>query len=501
MEGFLNLDAYRAEAETFVGEISLEYYRHFAGLKADLEIEAIYDRHAALFTRAAVDDLRALGQAAAAGDEARRLRALLDFCVEGHLGEATKSADAELARREAELRIDVDGESIGFRESDVVQANEPDGERRAHIEAARLRATEAELNPLRREAIERTQALAVELGWSSYREMCEQLKGIDLAALERQTDAFTAATEDLYAEVLDPELRRTVGVGLAELRRSDLPWFFRAIDADEQFPAQRLVASFTETLSGLGIDPGAQHNVVLDVDPRPNKSPRAFCAPVRVPEEIYLVVPPVGGRDDYFALFHEGGHAQHYAWVDAAMPFEFRCLGDNSVTEGFAFLFDHLIEDPEWLLRRLGVHDDGSLAAHVRAQRLVFLRRYAAKLSYELELHSNGRPLDNLAGVYAQRLSAAVGVDWPPATFLTDVDPGFYSANYLRAWSLETHLRQILRERFGPAWFEQPEAGSFLRSLWREGQRLSADELLREVAGEDARLDFSAMLEDLELER
>ncbi|MDX6644225.1 MAG: hypothetical protein QOD76_2187, partial [Solirubrobacteraceae bacterium] len=113
MEGFLNLDAYRAEAETFVGEISLEYYRHFAGLKADLEIEAIYDRHAALFTRAAVDDLRALGQAAAAGDEARRLRALLDFCVEGHLGEATKSADAELARREAELRIDVDGESIG----------------------------------------------------------------------------------------------------------------------------------------------------------------------------------------------------------------------------------------------------------------------------------------------------------------------------------------------------------------------------------------------------
>ncbi|MDX6669299.1 MAG: hypothetical protein QOK04_2679, partial [Solirubrobacteraceae bacterium] len=268
----MNLDDYRERAETFVAEISREYYNHFAGLKADLEIESIYERHSSLFMRAAVEDLRALAQAAPAGDEARRLRALLDFCVEGHLGEATKSADAELARREAEVRIEVDGESIGFRESDMAQANEPDGERRARIEAARLHVVETELNPLRREAIEQTQALAVELGWSSYREMCEQLKGIDLAALERQTNAFTAATEDRYADVLDPELRRTVGVSLAELRRSDLPWFFRAIEADDQFPADRLVASFTDTLAALGIDPTAQRNVVLDVDPRPNKS-------------------------------------------------------------------------------------------------------------------------------------------------------------------------------------------------------------------------------------
>ena len=61
------------------------------------------------------------------------------------------------------------------------------------------------------------------------------------------------------------------------------------------------------------------------------------------------------------------------------------------------------------------------------------------------ELHSDGRPLDELSQVYAQRLSAAIGVDWPSVTFLEDVDPGFYAANYLRAWSLETHLRAALR--------------------------------------------------------
>ena len=283
-------------------------------------------------------------------------------------------------------------------------------------------------------------------------------------------------------------------------RRADLPRFFRCVEADARFPADALVPALRATLAGLGIDLEAQGNVVLDVERRPKKSPRAFCAPVRVPEEIYLVVPPMGGRDDYVALFHESGHAEHYAHVDPGLPFEFRALGDNSVTEAFAFLFDHLVEDPEWLRQRLGAAPDPELAEHVRAVRLLFMRRYSAKLAYELELHGPERPLAELAGDYAARLSAAVGVAWPPASYLVDVDPGFYAASYLRAWALETHLRAALRERFGPAWFDQREAGAFLRELWREGQRRDAAELLAEVIDPpSARLEFGAMLADLEL--
>jgi hypothetical protein len=340
-------------------------------------------------------------------------------------------------------------------------------------------------------------SLSRELGWPSYRAMCLELKGVDLEALERQTAAFAAATEEAYPRLLEPQLRRVLGTGLDELRRSDLPWFFRFEEADALFPAERLVPAFRETMTGLGIDLDAQANVVLDVERRPTKSPRAFCAPVRVPQEVYLVIPPMGGRDDYAALFHEGGHAQHFAWVRPDLPWEFRLLGDNAITEGFAFLFDHLIEDAEWLRRRMGVEDAEWLAEHARASRLVYLRRYGAKLAYELELHSGERPIDQMAEVYSRRLSDAVRVEWPADTFLADVDPGFYAASYLRAWALETRLRATLRERFGPAWFDEPEAGDLLRRLWSDGQRLRAEELLDEVVGGD--LDFGAMLDDLAL--
>jgi hypothetical protein len=214
---------------------------------------------------------------------------------------------------------------------------------------------------------------------------------------------------------------------------------------------------------------------------------------------VYLVIAPVGGRDDFSTLFHEGGHTEHFANVDPALPFEFRQLGDNAITEAYAFLFQHLVEDPEWLRRRLGVDDDGELALSARASRLVYLRRYTAKFAYELELHgADGGAVDALADRYAELLSAAVRVEWPRQMFLADVDPGFYCTAYLRAWALETHLRGHLRQRFGVAWFEDPKAGKTLRALWHDGQRLTPEELLHELTGE--RLDFTVLLEDLGLD-
>ena len=494
----VDLDTYAAEAEQFIGEMDREYYLHFAGHKPEFEIEPIYEQHARLFERGVVDELRERLESAAPGDETRRGRYLLELAVGGLLGNETKAEETELAEREAALEVEVDGERIPYRQSAVVQANEPDPERRAEIEAARQEALERELNPLHRRELERSHELARELGWPSYRAMYEELKQIDIGALEQQTAAFLRDTGGRYRESVEPHIRAQVGVGFDELRRSDLPHFFRAAGFDDLFPSERIVPALERTLAGLGIDLHAQSNVRLDIEQRPQKSPRAFCAPVSVPGEIYLVIARHGGRDDYAALFHEAGHTEHYANVQASLPFEFRHLGDNSVTEGFAFLFEHLTEDPVWLHAVLGAEDAERLDAYTgftRASKFVFLRRYAAKLSYELELHGGARPLDEMPQVYARLLGDAVGVDWPAATYLADVDAGYYAANYLRAWAFETHLRRVLVDRFGTAWFRSSDAGDLLRELWREGQRLDADELLAQVTGE--RLDFAVMANEV----
>ena len=477
----MNVSEYRAEAETFLTALDREYYEHFAGLKDDFEIEAIYERHARLFSREAIENLRESDSPI-----------LLKFAAEGYVEQGVKELAGQLARLEASLEVELGSESIPYRQAAVVQANERDPERRRALEHARNELLEARLNPLLREAFDRARGLVLELGWPSVRAMTEELSGIDLAALARQTEAFLAATESDYEATVEPRLRAELGIGFDQLARADLMAFFRAPSLDGLFPEERLLATFDETLAGLGLQNGSPGKVIVDAEPRPTKSPRAFCAPVRVPEEVYLVLTRIGGREDYETLMHEAGHAEHFSHVDPALPVEYRYLGDNSVTEGFAFLFQHLTEDPAWLERRLGIGDPGPVVEQARASKLVFLRRYCAKIAYELELQGDG-DIDGLDELYSRRLSDAVHVDWPKASWLSDVDPFFYVAAYLRAWALETHLRRELRERFGELWFENPGAGEVLRELWSAGQRERADELLRRLTG--AELDFSALLD------
>jgi hypothetical protein len=481
LAGALELDRYRDRAESFMSAIDREHYLHFSGQKDDYEIEAIYEAHADLFSRDAVAGLRERGN-----------RELLQFAVQGLIGQETKAEQAELARREASLEVDVDGQTMPFRQSAVAQAQEPDPERRALIERVRLDATERELNPLHVAAHERSAAIARELGWASVLELCEDLSGIDLAALEEQTEACSEQTDGGYESIVEPELERHLGMGFDQLRRSDLPAFFRAQDLDVSFPADRLIGALRTTLDGLGIDLDSQGNVVLDAEERPTKDPRAFCSPVRVPEEIYLVISPIGGRDDYEALLHEAGHTEHFAHVEPGMPFERRFLGDNSFTEAFAFLFQYLVENPAWLEDVLGT-DAGAAADYGVATDLIFHRRYAAKLAYERRLFAADARLDDMPDVYARRLSEAVHVDWPRESWISDVDPFFYSASYLRAWAVERSLRGELENRFGQRWFAEREAGDMLREIWRKGQRARAEELLEEL-GAPPVVDFGVLV-------
>ena len=241
-----------------------------------------------------------------------------------------------------------------------------------------------------------------------------------------------------------------------------------------------------DTLAGLGIDVESQAGVTLDTEARPKKSPRAFCAPVRVPDEVYLVIARIGGRDDYAALFHEAGHTEHYAHMEASLPVEDRYLGDNSITEGFAFLFEHLTDDPAWLERILGVDDPGEVVRHAEAVKLV-----RPPLLRQARLRARAARRRPAAGRAAGPLLRAARLGRPrrlAAHHLARRRGPVLLCRYLRAWALETHLRRALSERFGPAWFAEPAAGDLLSSLWRPGQRHDADELLAELSGEQLAL-------------
>jgi hypothetical protein len=487
MSAASELDAYREEADLFLTALQEEYYLHYAGLKDSLELEPIYERFADLTTLEACQQLRAGTE----GSATRRggVIELWRFACEGHLGQLTREHQEKIAALEASLEAELDGETIGFRMLEPRIANEPDRGRRERIELVRVELAE-ELNPFYADAFtERSEAVRA-LGADTYRSLYEAF-GFALEPLGERCSRFLEQTEDLYVAAFARLLRTRLGIGLDEARRSDVPRVFRAPAWDDGFPAEQMLPALEGTLTDLGVDLRAQRNVQLDVEARPTKSPRAFCAPIEVPARVVLVIQPIGGLQDWRALFHETGHTEHFAHTSPRLALEARRLGDDAVTETWAFLLEYVVTDPAWLTRRLDVGRPDELAAETTTVLLYYLRRYCAKLLYELELHS-GATLDAMPDRYVELMREATKIEFTPVGFLADVDPGFYVTSYLRAWALEAQLRTALREQFGRAWFAERKAGALLRELWNEGQGLDADEIAREVTGSELSLDAVA---------
>lgn len=473
------LDAFRDAADRFIAEIDEEYYLHYAGLKETLEIEAIYERHEEL------TKLETAARLESAPTELWR------FACEGFLGNLTRSHQERLAKIESELEPEVDGERIPFRMLRPVIANEPDRDRRQRLEETRLQLTEDELNPVYLDAARIDREAVRRLGSPNYYELYKRF-GFHLDELAQQCTEVLDATQSLWEKTGDRLFRERLGIGLADARAWDVPRLFRAPEWDKAFPSDSMLPALEATLRDLGIDLASQENVHLDLEQRPAKSPRAFCSPIEVPDKVMLVIQPIGGRDDWEALFHEAGHTEHYANTSRDLPMEARRLGDMAVTEGWAMLMQHLVMEPRWLQRRLDVPRVEALANEGAAALLYFVRRYGAKLLYEIEFFQADDPA-SMKDRYVELLSEAYRFPATPENYLSDNDGSFYVSGYLRSWAFEAQLRDFLRGEFGNDWFTRREAGDLLRELWSLGQGPTAEELLREVTG--AQLEMAAVTE------
>ena len=323
-----------------------EYYLHFAGYKDDLDIDAIYGRYEDLTTLDA-----ALGLAGPAEND-RGAKELWQFACGGYLGNLTKTQEARASELEATLEATVDGQTIPYRMLRPSIANEPDRDKRRALEEARCELGGEHLNPVHLEAAAILRDAVPTLGSENYVELYRRF-GFRLDELAEQCRQLLDDTERMFEHHIDRLFRERVGVSLDEAERWDTPRLIRAAQWDQAFPSERMVPALEGTLEGLGIDMRAQPNVELDVEAREKKSPRAFCAPIEVPGRVVLVMKPMGGPDDWSALFHEAGHTEHFANTSADLPMESKRLGDNAVTEGWAFLLEHLVDNPEWLTRRL----------------------------------------------------------------------------------------------------------------------------------------------------
>jgi hypothetical protein len=486
-----------------------------------------------LFSRRTLAYVR--GCAKALTDPAERLAAehLRDYLATTYIDSRTASLDDDITAAElaAKATLSWSKPPVPYAQLPVLLSQEKDAKRRGEIDRALSEIRRTVLNPLYVKKLVRAQELAQWMKYESYLQLSTQAKRVDLSELIRQGDRYLKATDAAYTEITSWVAKEGLGIPFASFRRSDHARAFRATKVEAHLPQALMIAAFKYFLRGIGLDlsTAARTAIVIDDAPHPLKNPRAACYPLVPPADVRITVRSEGGLTSWATFFHEGGHALMGGWTTDPR-FEFQQLGSYSLTEAFAELFARSWAEPAWLARyrtfvsevNRGQHRDllppgvklgrvpeltPALMAYIIRTRLAYdlylARRYGwAKLIYEAALHGGAESLwkayypgstSDRKALYRNLFQRVYGYPLTEAdaeSYLADVDPYLYAADYTRAFMLADALHEHLIVKHGKDWYGSPQVGAYLKTFWADGNRYTADDIARKI-GMKA-LDYSA---------
>ena len=495
------LDAaeYESRLQQYYFERAEEARAVRVGEKEVSEQAAIVARYRELFTRPQIEALRA-AEGSAGGEDRERLYRLRKTCEAGVIS-------AELAEREDAMenailraRVTFRGEELPLRSAQArlaVLDAYGDREELGGLE----RDASAAFNADRRTLLEARESLEADVsGDADPIARNEEEKGVSLHDLKRVLVAASDATTPAWNGLRDTWFDRLLGPERdAVPSNAHVHYLRRLSPLESTYTKDRAVEICLATTLALGFDMTAIPNIRLDVEDRPQKNPRACVIPSNPPEVVHLITRAQGGLSDYQAFMHEAGHALHYAGVDPRLPFTFRSISrDHALTEIYSYIFEAVTREPAWHAHYFGLSD---AEAETNAQATLFLeallyRRYTAKLRYELgfwgafaEEHGSAER------DYSTLLTEATGIRYDPRNYLSDMDAGFYSADYLRAWIRAAQLRRYLLREVGEDWWRSAQTGEILRGLFLEGTRPTSEEVAARLGYEP--LDTGPLVDDL----
>jgi hypothetical protein len=491
-------DGFEAELARFLYERSEEARAVRVGEKETSEQAAIVARYERLFTR---EQHAALQEAEeeARGEERERLYRLREAAAGGVVVRELADESDRLENSILAERVEFAGETLPLRSAQAKLAL-LEGYR-ARDELGDLAANaSARFNCPRYGLLEKAEALDAELsGEPDPVARSAARKHIDLYALSEALQQASRRQDAAWRAMREEWLDRLLGEGrAAEPASYHVAYLRRMSPFAALYPKERCVPVCLATLASLGFDLAANENIRLDLDDRPQKSPRACVIASDPPAVVHLITRAQGGLHDYQAFLHEAGHALHYAGLDPELPYTFRRLSrDHALTEIYSFLIESITREPAWHELHFGAtaSEAGERAESARFLEVLLFRRYTAKLAYELEFWGDFANANDYARTYEENLRAAVGFRYRADGYLADMDGDFYSADYLRAWIRAAQLRSHLRATIGEGWWRREETGELLRGLFAEGTLPTSEEIADRIGFDP--LDTGPLLDEL----
>lgn len=475
----MNIDTYRSRLGDYEEGLNRRLYQFYSGWSHSLDLVGLYSDYSDIFSLDSIHEVESEYQNTSASFDSRRKswNKIQDYLKDQHLDAALAPLTEEILNFENQIKVVWEGKDLSFAQIPQHLKNESDAFKRRNLNeryARELQKSEG----LRLESVARLHSSAVQLGFKNYVDAREHIDHVEYHKLLASLDAALQPLEDRYREHFRLSFERVHS--LQEAGSWDIAYWEKNNEAEQVFPKDELQSTVQSTVLELGVQPEREDSIFIDLENREGKRTGPLCIPIRIPDEIKILMIPGGGSGRYFALFHEIGHACHFAWTSRSLPVEHRIMGDRALSESYAFLLESFPRDREWLSRMFSFVKSWDFLRFQALFRLFLVRRCVGKLRFAINLYGREN-MDGMPESYSETMKAYTGLAHPHEFWLKDLSNGFCAADHLRGWMCEAMLREYLRTKYGNSWIMSRSAAGFLKEIWETGQLYSADELCKEI--------------------
>jgi hypothetical protein len=243
---------------------------------------------------------------------------------------------------------------------------------------------------------------------------------------------------------------------------------------DQQVPAIDGVAAVRHVARRMGF---AVDSIAMDLEDRPRKALGARAWAVRIPQDVRISVKPRGLLVNLSSLYHEMGHALHFAHIDADRPYCMRTGLSFGIVETFSFWLNSLLSDPSYLHRELGLseHTASEIIRFEQLVRATLATLMPAQALCIVDFWTEGPlTLDQLGEHLAYYMKQFMGLTCPVGAVrvvdsfvhMLNMNALGYPVGYARLGHLLCRLEALQQD-----WWNSPAAGDEVRGYMRGGRK------------------------------
>lgn len=487
------LIAIRTEAKQLYTDLTTEQFvADSAG--RPLRTEEVFTRCQGLLDEKNVKLVQRIQDSYQPSPEERQVRLLRQYLILCGLKLTTGQSTDYLRGLHSENPIQNGKRAIEFRQLPELMANERDRTRRAELYEAQLPIL-VKVSAVYEKIRAQEDSLLLIYGYGDMSSFLEEIQACDLALLSRQAERFITETDSLTHALFSELAPKLTGVKAEAFRGYDLPVLERGAVFDKNFPATKVIEGLRAALTGMGVFLDSFPGIKIHQAGSATGSVRPSTYPIRIPDDVRLLLPLTEGTAAYSAVYHEIGHALRCAST-TEKDFEFAYLDAQTLSETSAFLIEQLLDQPAFLQGRLGFSQTESrnYLKYRALTKLITIRSYCGDLLYQQSLYSN---LEEAKSAYEQIKQPLLGYPWSDADreqYLSRADY-LESAAYLRGWFLAAQIQEKLKSTATDDYWTRPATGEFLRKIWMSGSRYSPEEIAQSLG--ITSIEFGALLNQI----